>query len=244
MRTIRIYTDQPLTIGEPLALNPTASRHLVSVLRLKAGDTITLFNGQGGEFLCTLEQCSPKKVIAKVHSFEGITRESPLNIHLGIGISRGDKMDWVIQKATEAGVTEITPLFTERTEVKLKGERAEKKIRHWQQVSASACEQCYRNQLPTLHPPIALNEWLREAQAEKKLVLHHRSQQTLSQLGNQRTNSVALLIGPEGGLTTQEIELAEAAKFSSLTLGPRVLRTETAPIIAIGILQSLWGDYQ
>ena len=245
MRTIRIHTAQPLTIGESLTLEPTASRHLVSVLRLKVGDTITLFNGQGGEFSCTLEQCSPKKVTAKVHGFEDISRESPLNIHLGIGISRGDKMDWVIQKATEAGVTEITPLFTERTEVKLKGERAEKKIRHWQQVSASACEQCYRNQLPTLHSPITLNEWLREAQAEKKLVLHHRSQQTLSELSNQKAiTSVALLIGPEGGLTTQEVELAEAAQFLSLTLGPRVLRTETAPIIAIGIIQSLWGDYQ
>jgi 16S rRNA (uracil1498-N3)-methyltransferase len=244
MRTIRIYTAQPLNIGEALTLEPTASRHLVSVLRLNTGDTITLFNGQGGEFLCTLEQCSPKKVTVKAHGFEDVSRESPLNIHLGIGISRGDKMDWVIQKATEAGVTEITPLFTDRTEVKLKGDRAEKKMRHWQQVSARACEQCYRNQLPTLHPPIHLNEWIKEAQAEKKVVVHHRSQQTLSQLSNQKTNSVALLIGPEGGLTAQEVELAEGAQFLSLTLGPRVLRTETAPIIAIGILQSLWGDYQ
>ena len=243
MRTIRIYTNQSLTTGEILTLEPTASRHLVSVLRLKTGDTITLFNGQGGEFLCTLKQCNPKEVTAKIHSFENISRESPLRIHLGIGISRGDKMDWIIQKATEAGVTEITPLFTERTEVKLKGERAEKKVRHWRQVTASACEQCYRNQLPTLHSPAPLNQWLKDTQAEKKLVLHHRSQQTLSELSHQNTTSVALLIGPEGGLSPQEIELAEAAQFSSLSIGPRVLRTETAPIVAIGILQSIWGDY-
>lgn len=249
MRTIRAFTHQPLHIGEEVTLDEIASRHLVTVLRLKPGDEITLFNGQGGEFLATLIDSNHKKATVMVSNFEDANRESPLNIHLAIGMSRGDRMDWVIQKATEAGVTEITPLYTERTEVKLKGDRTEKKVRHWQQISISACEQSYRTHIPTLHSPVSIESWCSSIQAEKKLVLHHRSDQTIKELkdnsvANGGPLKVALLIGPEGGLTEQEIKQAEDAQFSALTLGPRVLRTETAPVIAIGILQSLWGDYQ
>lgn len=244
MRTIRVFTHQSLRIGEETTLDEIASRHLVTVLRLKPGYGITLFNGEGGEFQATLAHCKPKKTTAMVSSFEDINRESPLNIHLGIGLSRGDRMDWVIQKATEAGVTEITPLYTERTEVKLKGERVKKKLRHWQQISISACEQSYRTQIPPINSPTSIDSWCRDIKAEKKLVLHHRSEQTIHGLKNDSVNSIALLIGPEGGLTEQEIRQAEDTQFSALTLGPRVLRTETAPVIAIGILQSLWGDYQ
>ena len=244
MREIRVYTDQPMTSGETITLDAVSSRHLATVLRLKPGEQVTLFNGLGGEFLATLAQCNSKQVTADISSFKNVDRESPLKIHLGIGLSRGDRMDWVIQKATEAGVTEITPLYTERTEVKLKGDRSEKKVRHWKQVSISACEQCYRTQLPIIHAPTLLNEWLSTTEAEKKLVLHHRSQQTIRELATQQAASAALLIGPEGGLSSQEIVLAENALFSALTLGPRVLRTETAPVVAISILQSLWGDYQ
>ena len=244
MREIRVYTDQPMTSGETITLDAVSSRHLATVLRLKPGEQVTLFNGLGGEFLATLAQCNSKQVTADISSFKNVDRESPLKIHLGIGLSRGDRMDWVIQKATEAGVTEITPLYTERTEVKLKGDRSEKKVRHWKQVSISACEQCYRTQLPIIHAPTLLNEWLSTTEAEKKLVLHHRSQQTIRELATQQAASAALLIGPEGGLSSREIVLAENALFSALTLGPRVLRTETAPVVAISILQSLWGDYQ
>jgi len=244
MRTIRVFTHQSLRIGAETTLDETASRHLITVLRLKLGDEITLFNGEGGEYQATFVNCKPKKSTVMVSSFEDIDRESPLNIHLGIGLSRGDRMDWVIQKATEAGVTEITPLYTERTEVKLKGERVEKKLRHWQQISISACEQSYRTRIPTINLPTSIGSWCRDIKAEKKIVLHHRSQQTIHELNNDSVTSVALLIGPEGGLTEQEIKQAEGIQFSALTLGPRVLRTETAPVIAIGILQSLWGDYQ
>ena len=244
MRDIRVYTDQQLAIGDEIALDTGASRHLTTVLRLKSGDNVILFNGQGGEFLAILNECNAKKVLVTVTDFDNISRESPLNIHLGIGLSRGDRMDWVIQKATEAGVTAITPLYTERTEVKLKGERAEKKMRHWQQVTVSACEQCGRNQLPTLNSPIALSDWLNNIDADKKLVLHHRSQTSIRNLNDDDISSTALLIGPEGGLSHQEIAQAEDKNFIPLTLGPRVLRTETAPIIAIGLLQSLWGDYK
>ena len=243
MREIRVFTDQPLTTGEEVTLDVIASRHLATVLRLKEGDPISLFNGQGGEFRATLSECSGKRVTASVADFTNTERESPLHIHLGIGMSRGDRMDWVIQKATEVGVTEISPLYTERTEVKLKGDRAEKKLRHWQQVSISACEQSYRNRVPVIHPPITVNQWLSSVEAEKKLVLHHRSQHSISELGEQQAASAALLIGPEGGLSTDEIKRAEKHSFMPLTLGPRVLRTETAPVVAISILQSLWGDF-
>ncbi len=243
MREIRVYTDQPLTVGAEVSLEEGAARHLGAVLRMQPGDPVTLFNGLGGEYSATLSACSPKRVNAQVGDFLDIERESPLHIHLGIGISRGDRMDWVIQKATEAGATEITPLYTERTEVKLKGDRSEKKQRHWQQICISACEQCYRNRLPVLHEPLTMEQWLPQVAAERKLVLYHRSDQTLGQLRTQQVQSAALLIGPEGGLSDREIATALTANFEPLRLGPRVFRTETVPIVAISILQSLWGDF-
>ncbi len=243
MREIRVFTDQPLTVGTEITLEDQVARHLGAVLRLKAGDPITLFNGRGGEHPAILTDCSSKRVRARIMDSIAIERESPLQIHLGIGLSRGDRMDWVIQKATEAGVTEITPLFTERTEVKLKSDRLEKKLGHWQQIVASACEQCYRNQLPVIHEPSNLHLWLNEASSDKKLVLHHRSAQTLHQLKGETCSSVALLIGPEGGLTPDEIDSAIQQGFQPLALGPRVFRTETAPVVAISILQSIWGDF-
>ncbi|WP_461483048.1 16S rRNA (uracil(1498)-N(3))-methyltransferase [Porticoccus sp.] len=243
MREIRVFTDQPLTIGAELTLEDHVARHLGAVLRLKAGDPITLFNGLGGEYPSTLTDCSSKRARARVMDFVTIERESPLQIHLGIGLSRGDRMDWVIQKATEAGVSEITPLFTDRTEVKLKSDRREKKLGHWQQIVASACEQCYRNRLPVIHEPRNLQHWLNEVSSDKKLVLHHRSEQSLRQLQDETCPTVTLLIGPEGGLSPEEIESAIQQDFQPLTLGPRVLRTETAPVVAISILQSIWGDF-
>lgn len=243
MREIRVYTGQPLSCGAEVLLEESAARHLATVLRMQPGDPVTLFNGAGGEYEATLGTCSGKRVTATVGDFLEIERESPLHIHLGIGLSRGERMDWVMQKATEAGVSEITPLYTERTEVKLKGDRSDKKQRHWQQICASACEQSYRNRLPTQHEPIALEQWLDQVCADQKLVLHHRSSHTLAQLRNHHPVSCALLIGPEGGLSEREITAALAKGFQPLKLGPRVFRTETAPIVAISVLQSLWGDF-
>ncbi|WP_461520980.1 16S rRNA (uracil(1498)-N(3))-methyltransferase [Porticoccus sp.] len=243
MREIRVFTDQPLSAGTEVTLEESVARHIGTVLRMQPGDPVTLFNGLGGEYSAALSTCSAKRVDVRIGDFLEIERESPLKIHLGIGISRGDRMDWVIQKATEAGVTHITPLYTERTEVKLKGDRSNKKQRHWQQICISACEQCYRNRLPILHEPIAMTQWLPQVKADQKLVLHHRSEQTLSQLRNQRADSAALLVGPEGGLSEREITAALKANFEPLRLGPRVFRTETVPVVAISILQSLWGDF-
>ena len=243
MREVRAFTDQPLATGTEVSLDESAARHLGTVLRLRAGDPITLFNGRGGEYRAELTACSGKRATVQIKEFLDIDRESPLRIHLGLGLSRGDRMDWAIQKATEAGVTEITPLFTERTEVKFKGDRGDKKWRRWHQVCISACEQCLRNRLPTVHQPCGLDEWLAGTDAQQKLVLHHRSENTLHQLRDRRATSAALLIGPEGGLTAPEISDAIQAQFQPLTLGPRVFRTETAPVVAISILQSLWGDF-
>ena len=149
-------------------------------------------------------------------------------------------MDWVLQKATELGVTSITPLFTERTEVRLKGERLDKKQQHWQQILISACEQCQRNRLPELNSACALEDWIPQAQDGLRYVLHHRSDGGLPD--NPQRQPVSLLIGPEGGLSDDEISAAQAHQFKALTLGPRVMRTETAPIAALSVLQFLWGD--
>jgi len=240
MRITRIHTIQPLIIGQHLTLGNDASRHLVTVLRAKIGTQVILFNGQGGEFIGRVIDAHPKKALIDVESFSDIDRESPLHIHLGIAISRGDRLDFVFQKATELGVSKITPLFTERSEVKLKADRLEKKMRHWQQIIISACEQCQRNKVPTLNPATNLTDWIEKANAQQKLVLHHRSEQKLTDY--QQPESLALLIGPEGGLSNDEITLAHTNDFANLTLGPRVLRTETAPLAAISLVQFVWGD--
>ncbi|ETN93486.1 Ribosomal RNA small subunit methyltransferase E [Gammaproteobacteria bacterium MOLA455] len=243
MRIPRIFTDQPLSSGAKLALTGSAARHLFSALRMSVGQEITLFNGLGGEFSATLTTTAKSQVDVSVGDCREIDRESPLKLHLVIAVSRGERMDWIMQKATELGVTEITPLFSERTEVKLNRERLEKKLRHWQQVSISACEQCQRNRVPTINNALTLDQWLSQSHEDPeqlKLVLHHRSDKTLAQ--HQPPENVCLLVGPEGGLSDSEIKRAIDRGFAALTLGPRVMRTETAPLAAISIMQSLWGD--
>src|SRR5690606_3425388 len=167
-------------------------------------------------------------------------RESPLQLELAIGISRGERFEWVLQKATELGVTKITPLITERTEVKTSGDRQEKMLDRWQHIIISACEQCQRNLLPELAAPVQLNDYLPQVNSDLRFVLHHRDSKTLPT--EQKPQSITLLIGPEGGLSESEIALAQQHNFNALTLGPRVLRTETAPVAAISLVQYLWGD--
>lgn len=208
---------------------------------MQAGRELILFNGEGGEYSAEISAVHKKQVDVSVKEFTAENRQSHLQLELAIGVSRGERMDWVLQKATELGVTKITPLMTERTEVKLGGERADKKMEHWQQILISACEQCQRNILPALSEPQYFSDWISTCDAELKFVLHHRDNQGLPE--NQTTQSVALLIGPEGGLDDDEIAQAIAQKFSPLTLGPRVLRTETAPVAAISLVQYLWGDF-
>ena len=249
MRIPRIFTKLSLSCDSSLVLDGSAARHLSSALRMKVGQEITLFNGRGGEYAAALTEVSKNKVSVKVLKHRDIDRESGLKVHLAIGVSRGERMDLIVQKATELGATEITPLFTERTEVKLSGERLAKKARHWQQIAISACEQCQRNSVPTINSPIPLEQWLAGSDNtdpennvvdELKLVLHHRTEKRLSE--HQRVINICLLVGPEGGFNEREIAAAITKGFQPLALGPRVLRTETAPLAAISIMQSLWGD--
>lgn len=240
MRIPRIYTSYSLTVGQSLVLEDAAAHYLGKVLRMQPGRELVLFNGQGGEFQAQIADMGKKQVTLAIGEFSATDRESPLQLELAIGVSRGERMDWVLQKATELGVTRITPLLTERTEVKLGGERQDKKVQHWQHILISACEQCQRNILPLLSEPRDLDEWLAQVDAQHKFVLHHRDSSGLPD--DTTVASVALLIGPEGGLSDHEIERARVKGFTPLTLGPRVLRTETAPIAAISLVQYRWGD--
>jgi 16S rRNA (uracil1498-N3)-methyltransferase len=241
MRIPRIFTPQDLNIHSTIELEEAPSHHLNKVLRMQVGRELIVFNGLGGEYLSTIESMTKKNVCVMLTQFNAENRESPLDLELAIGISRGDRMEWVLQKATELGVTTITPLVTERTEVKLSSERADKKMERWQQTIISACEQCQRNMLPRLNTPILVNDWVAQCNAELKCVLHHREHKGFPQ--NKKITSVALLIGPEGGLSEAEINGAIQQEFLPLTLGPRVLRTETAPVAAISLVQYLWGDF-
>ncbi|WP_020210733.1 16S rRNA (uracil(1498)-N(3))-methyltransferase [Gilvimarinus chinensis] len=240
MRIPRVYVDQPLNHGQITTLTDNAAHYITRVLRMGEGRPLTLFNGQGGEHHGCIVDTDKKTVRVQLEAFVDEDRESPLNIELAIGLSRGERWDFVLQKATELGVNRIIPLMTERTEVKLKGDRLEKKQQHWQQIGISACEQSQRNRLPELASLTSLESHLDKAAGAVKFVLHHRGKQGLS--AQPSPENVSLLIGPEGGLSEREIEAAQAMGFQPLTLGPRVLRTETAPIVAISLLQYLWGD--
>ncbi len=240
MRVPRIHTGQPLHAQGRFELEPGPSQHLSRALRMQAGDALVLFDGHGGEYPAQIAEVGKRAVTVTTGGHVSREAESPLAIRLGIALSRGERMDFVVQKATELGVAIICPLFTERTEVKLKGEREEKKLGHWRQVAISACEQCGRNRIPEVTATDTLQAWLAASDAEVRLVLHHRADPL--PLDSARPATLDLLIGPEGGLSAAEIALAEAAGFTSLALGPRILRTETAPLTAIAIAQSHWGD--
>ena len=241
MRIPRLYTQQPLHADSLITLDKDAARYLSFVLRMTSGQMLNLFNGDGGEYIAEVASLSKNQVTVSIKESLPNDRESLLKIHLVIGISRGERMDWVIQKATELGVHTITPIFTERTEVKLAGSRLEKRLVHWQQVSISACEQCLRNVVPTINSAVSLQQCLGTHDGGLKIVLHHRTERPLTELQN-TNNHVTILVGPEGGLSDDEITLAESNGYNAVKLGPRVLRTETAPLAAISILQSLWGD--
>ncbi len=242
MKNPRIFSDQRMDAGESIELTDSAANHVGRVLRMRAGDTLVLFNGTGGAFQSTVENITKKTVQVVLERKLQESSESFLKIELGQTLSRGERMDYAIQKATEVGVTEITPLYSERCEVKLNADRLEKRMKHWQQVAISACEQCGRNIVPVIHPPVKLQTWLESRTTRLKFVLHHRTEKKLE--GYETPESVSLLIGPEGGLTADEIHQAEVSGFSPLALGPRVLRTETAPVAAISLMQYLWGDWK
>ncbi|WP_028693548.1 16S rRNA (uracil(1498)-N(3))-methyltransferase [Pseudomonas cremoricolorata] len=239
MRLSRFFIDAPLSLGEHDL--PEAQAHYIGrVLRMNPGDAVQLFDGSGQEFLGQLLEVGKKTVRVALDQALPGQADSPLHIHLGQGLSRGERMDWAIQKATELGVTAITPIVSERCEVRLKDERADKRLAHWRQVAISACEQCGRSTLPQINPPLTLAEWLGSTDADLKLVLHPVAAPLTSHAKPAR---LAFLIGPEGGLSDAEVGQASAAGFHPARLGPRVLRTETAPVVALAVAQQLWGDF-
>jgi len=241
MRIPRIYTQQPLASGATIALEEGPSRHISKVLRMQLGRTLILFNGLGGEYSACITLAGKKVVEVAVVEFSEDNRQSPLKIELAIALSKGDRFDFVLQKATELGVSKIIPLLTDNSNIKLSAERVDNKLNSWQQMLISACEQCQMNIIPELLKPIKFNDWLGQCTSDLKLVLHHRSVQSLKNL--EKPQSLTVLIGPEGGLSQAEIELAQKNNFQAVTLGPRVLRTETAPIAALTLAQYLWGDF-
>jgi 16S rRNA (uracil1498-N3)-methyltransferase len=241
MRVSRLYVALPLATNEQVELDDDSSHYLRTVLRLKKDDAIILFNGSGGEYSCVLGEVSRKTVSAMVKSWSDRSVESPLHITLGLGISRGDRMDLSVQKAVELGVNNITPILTERCVVQLKGEKKQQRLQHWQKIAQHAAEQSGRTVLPELLGVAALHNWV-GGQQGLKIFLDPYAEMTLAQLKPSDMN-VTLLTGPEGGFTDQERNAAKAAGFIPVRLGSRILRTETASIAALAAVQMLWGDF-
>lgn len=238
----RIYVDAPLAAGQTLTLPEGAMRHLVQVLRLQAGDEFIAFNGHGGEYTATLTQVGKREAAATLGAHKTVERESALRIVLAQCVSKGERMDYTLQKAVELGVSEIVPVVSERTVVRLDAERWQKKIEHWQGVIVGACEQSGRTRIPALHPVRNYAEHLAQDDASAlRLTLDPLAERALGALARP-AGAVTLLVGPEGGLSAAEIAQAARAGYTGVRLGPRVLRTETAALVCLSNIQSLWGD--
>lgn len=241
MRIPRVHSLQPLVAGAVIDLDEGPSRHLGAVLRMQSGQPVEVFDGAGLAFAALIEHVGKRQVQLRLGELLPAGPESPLFTELGIGVSKGERMDWVVQKATELGVSRISPLITSRTEVRLGGERADKKLEHWRQVAISACEQCGRNRVPEIVPTQPMSDWLALVQADQKRVLHPFNAAPMA--AEPRPARVALLVGPEGGLSEEEVAQAQRQGFLATALGPRVLRTETAPLAVLSVMQYLWGDW-
>jgi 16S rRNA (uracil1498-N3)-methyltransferase len=242
MRENRLFTEQSLEIGARIELEPRPAKHAHQVLRLGSGDPLTLFNGDGQDYYAQIETSSRDLVSTQVLRVSAAEPAPRLQIRLALGVSRGERMDLALQKAVELGVGTIQPLFASRTLVRLSGDRLAKRAQHWQGVIIAACEQSGRRRLPKLAPTLALIDWLKQ-QADGGILLHHEAKRAITELPQPANGQLTLLIGPEGGLAPEERLFAEAQDFTPVRLGPRVLRTETAPLAAIAAIQTLWGDF-
>jgi 16S rRNA (uracil1498-N3)-methyltransferase len=242
MRKPRIHTTADLRENSQVQLQGAAGHYLSRVLRRGVGDRVYLFNGRGGEYEAQILSIVHGNTELEVFQRRAGECESPLAVHLGLAVSRGERMDWAVQKATELGVDNLTPLRSEHGEVKLSAQRSDKKRRHWQQIAISACEQCGRNTIPTIQPCQPLDHWLQGEPVDLALVLAAGGK-PMGHWSTATPASLKLLIGPEGGLSDKELDRAAAAGFETAALGPRILRTETAPVAALSLAQYLWGDY-
>lgn len=252
--TARFYYPDRMIPGQIVTLPTSTSHHVACVLRLKQGDKITLFNGEGGEFSGMIKCTDKSRNTVMISQFHEIERESPLSISLVQAVSSNEKMDWIIQKSVELGVNSIQPVTANRSVVRLSKERANKRLLHWQQVIIAACEQCGRNRIPKLLPLLTLSDWFSQQFEDKQrnIETRHAHNFLLSVTANERLSGfplpmteapLILLVGPEGGFTIEEEKTAYAAGFVSICLGQRILRTESAALAAIAAMQTLWGDY-
>jgi 16S rRNA (uracil1498-N3)-methyltransferase len=248
MRLTRVYVDAPVAAGRRLVVEGSAANHIARVLRLRSGDALTVFDGSGGEFGARIEEFRKEAVVVAVEEHRPLDRESPLPLTLTQGISRGERMDWIIQKATELGASRIVPVFTKRSVVRLDEKQAERKLQHWRAIAIAACEQCGRNRIPDLAAPVDFFDMLPadsaggpDSSGSTRLLLSPGGDLRIDDLQDVGTG-ITVLIGPEGGLEDVEQEAAIAAGFKAVRLGPRVLRTETAAIAALTIIQRYFGD--
>ena len=243
MRRIRVFHGSLLKGKDRVALDPGAAKHLLTVLRLKVGAPVMLFDGSGFEFEGVLDQADKKQAWVRLTRMHGPVVESPLQVTLAQGVSRGERMDYTVQKAVELGVAAIVPVLTERSVVKLDQDGGEKKRLHWQSVAVSACEQAGRVKVPEVKLPLSLPQFLgNKPEGDLKLLLDPEGGVTAGVLSRPADDKVLLLVGPEGGLSADEIALAARVGFQGMKLGPRILRTETAALVALSLLQASWGD--
>lgn len=242
MRLTRVHVSGPLAAGGNQTIQGDAANHIARVLRLERGDALVLFDGRGGEYAARIEEFRKGAVIVAVGDRAAVVRESPLSLTLAQGVSRGERMDWVVQKATELGVSRIVPVLTERTVVKLDAKQAERKLLHWQGIATAACEQSGRDRIPAIDAPLALTEFLAGVGGHAtRVLLSPTGSLRIAELAR-RDGGIIVLIGPEGGLAETEQQAALAAGFTAVRMGPRVLRTETAAVAALTLLQQQFGD--
>lgn len=241
MRNIRIYQPGSYEVGQTIALSATAVQHVGLVLRLGVGDQIILFRGDNHEYQAVLHSVQKKSIQVTIQTKSYVNRESPRRIHLAQGIAKGDKMEWIIQKAVELGVASITPLITDRTVVRLGVQRLEKKHQQWQAIAIAACEQSGRNHIPTVHPVCSFADYLHRHPTSYQWLLSPDASSSWPSIPHDNAE-LAILIGPEGGFSPEELHQAQTHQVQHIRLGPRILRTETAALTALSILQNLYGD--
>lgn len=239
MRHSRLYIDQRLESIDEVELDDRATHYLTRVLRLRAGHTLSVFNGTGGEWLARVKSVGRRAASLTLEQFLPASKEATLAVHLGVGLLRGERMDWLVQKATELGISELTPLQLSRCTARSPAERTNQRLRHWRQIAISACEQCGRDRLPAIHPPLPLGDWLQLGAAPLRLVMLPTASPGLP-APTPAPRAVTVLVGPEGGF--DESELAQLQDWQAWSLGPRVLRGETAALAALAVLQYQYGD--
>ncbi|HSW71750.1 MAG TPA: 16S rRNA (uracil(1498)-N(3))-methyltransferase [Gammaproteobacteria bacterium] len=237
----RLFVNHALAEDKTLTLPVEAMHYLAHVRRLREGDGLLVFNGEGGEYQAEVLQLKKGMLSLKIKNYQAVSNESPLQLELAQGVARGEKMDLIIQKAVELGIKKIIPLFTERSTIKLTADKREKRREHWQAIAISACEQSGRAFVPPVVLPLSLADWLKGFQGQG-FTLAPASTKHISSLTIPENRALTLLVGPEGGLSQAEVRLAEQKEFLPLNLGPRILRTETAALVAITALQTRFGD--